>query len=103
MTVEITSNSLALQVILQVVLLSSALAYAGQIAVLVDVSGHSDPPLAGNWPVCTRIQPSILYASNHGKGEHCRTGGLWPCFFVIDQFPPHSVLPLVLEQRGHHR
>ena len=72
LAVEITGSALALQVILQVVLLPGAFADAGYVVVLVDEAGEGYLCLARSGAVGSGIEPAVFHAGDEGKGEHAR-------------------------------
>src|SRR5258708_5745885 len=80
----------------------SAHANIGYISVFVYVLNQSEPGLARRRSIRLALQPTILHPRDHREGEHARARSLGPCFRMIDELAPQSVIALILQQRGHH-
>ena len=69
---KVSGPPLPIEIVLQVVLFSGALAHAGYIAVLVDIPGHGNPSLARSRPIRACVEPAVLDSRYHRKAEHGR-------------------------------
>ena len=67
MPVEIPGDALPCQVVIVTVLFAGALADAGDVFVLVDVTGDGDPGFTGGWAVGRCVEPAIFHPGDQAK------------------------------------
>src|SRR6185369_17299476 len=68
--VQVAGEPLAIEIVLQIVLLARALANVAEIGIRLEISDQSQPSFARRLRICFLIQPSVLDSGNHGERKH---------------------------------
>src|SRR6266542_1971533 len=100
LAVQVSRQSLPVEVILPVVFLVRPLADFPDICVFIDVANESEPRFSCGRRIRFFVEPTFLYARDECEGEHARARRLRPRCRIVDQLAPHTGLFLGSDRRS---
>src|SRR5271169_1081564 len=85
LAMQVSRVACPLEVIVEIVLSACPFTNIPDVTIRLQVSDQREPAFARGPPVSLFVEPSVLHASNHCKGEHAGARTLRPRFGMIEQ------------------